>query len=300
MAPIVTTSGRKRGRSFQETPRLRLLVALAVAAIVAGVAVCLLRKGQSLSEPPQQASATVPVEPAATPSAATDAAVRPAEPSATRPSAPPPASPDVPTVVAPPLIPRPQPGAIFPVAMPGGRMVRMRLPEDGATNIVHMQGSTYSIDSEGNVTDITPKAVFDNVFENQLLGMALEKGTFISGFVTQYTREQVVEMLQKPVEILEDDTDDVKAKKEAVADLKAAALQYLDEGGTWGQFVAEMQSYASQERSLKAKGMRKVLELARDGKVDEARAFLEEYNGILKEQGYSELKLPARFAEKIK
>ena len=300
MAPIVTTSGRKRGRSSPAALRPRLLVALAVAAIAAAVAVCLLRKGPPPSRTPPPTDATIPVEPAATPSAIPSAVVRPAGPSATQPSAPPPASPDVPAVVEPQPAPRPQPGAIFPVAMPGGRMVRMRLPEEGATNIVHMQGSTYSIDSEGNVTDITPKAVFDNVFENQLLGMALEKGTFISGFVTQYTREQVVEMLQKPVEILEDDTDDVKAKKEAVADLKAAALQYLDEGGTWGQFVAEMQSYASAERSLKAKGMRKVLKLAREGKVDEARAFLEEYNGILKEQGYSELKLPARFAEKIK
>ena len=102
----------------------------------------------------------------------------------------------------------------------------------------------------------------------------------------------VMDMLRRDVVINADDADDVKAKKEAVAEMKGVILDYIAEGGTFDQFVMEMRALTVQERSLKAQAYKKVGQLIKEGKLDEARAYRDSFNAVMDEHGFPPLKYP--------
>ena len=101
-----------------------------------------------------------------------------------------------------------------------------------------------------------------------------------------------MELLRRDVAIGADDTEDEKAKKEAVAEMKGVILDYIVGGGTFDQFVMEMRALTVQERSMKSKALKRVAELFKAGKLDEARAYVDSFNSVIDEQGFSPLKLP--------
>ena len=57
---------------------------------------------------------------------------------------------------------------------PDGRVLTFPVPAEGEFRIVHSHGAVYKCDHEGNWIDITPKPVFDNAFEENLIGMNLQ------------------------------------------------------------------------------------------------------------------------------
>lgn len=186
------------------------------------------------------------------------------------------------------------------IALPNGEKLRIKLPKEGETLTLHARARTYEVDHEGNLTDVTPKPIFDNPVENQLVGMAVEGGTFIPGFIKGLSDEQAVDMLLKPVVINEDDPPDVVAKKEAVAELKQTALAYIQEGGgTFDDFVDEMYVYVKTERTVKAKSLRRIATLLKEGKVEEAKAFKAQLDATLEKDGYPAMKLPPHFQKKL-
>lgn len=210
--------------------------------------------------------------------------------------------PEVPSEVA--DVP-PEPQRIVPAGRPGyyrlpdGTEFRFKLPPEGRTASLKVKGVLYRFDSEGNFTDISKPKVFDNPVENQLVGLSVEGGSFAPGLMMRHSDEDILDALHKPVDIYDDDTDEVKAKKEAVAQMKAEILAYMEQGGTYEDFVTEMASMARQERKMKRDGIRKIVSMLEEGRTDEARDFYETYNGLLQESGYTALKLQMGLRERL-
>ena len=79
---------------------------------------------------------------------------------------------------------------------------------------------------------------------------------------------------------------------QAVAQMKGVILDYIEQGGTFDQFVMEMRALTVQERALKAQAYKKVGQLIKEGKLDEARAYRDSFNAVMDEQGFPPLKYP--------
>ena len=184
-------------------------------------------------------------------------------------------------------------------ALPDGTEFRFKLPPEGETASLKVKGVLYRFDSEGNFQDISKPKVFDNPVENKLVGMAVEGGSFSPGLMLRHSDEEIMAALNKPVEILPDDSEEVRAKKEAVAELKRDILDFMAQGGTYEEYVTEAASMARQERAMKRDGIRKIAAMLDAGDAEGARDYYETFNRVLQESGYSALKLQLGLAERL-
>lgn len=287
--PIVTTSKRGKSQVASRKSKIIVIAAVAVAAIVA------IYLGTRASSPRQQPSPAVSDTPPSPPEAATTSAeaapvspVEPAQPpsEATQPPA---MSPREARISAATNNYVKKPGQML---TDDGRVLTFPPPKEGEFRTVHSHGKVYKCDSEGNWEDVTPRPLFDNSFEENLVGLSIEGGSFVPGMLMGLDTNAIMPLLRRDVVINEDDTDDEKAKKEAVAEMKGVILDYIEQGGTFDQFVMEMRALTVQERSMKSKALKRVAELCKAGKLDEARAYVDSFNSVIDEQGFSPLKLP--------
>ena len=279
MAQIVTTSSRKKGGNSKAF----LFVLLALVVITAAVCVFKAAPKPRLAETPE------PANPAST---AVSNAV---------------------TVVESPLMPEAfpenaadsaavtnayvkKPGQMM---LPNGKILTFKPPKEGEIRMVYALNAIYECDSEGNWKDVTPKKLFDNPLENQLVGLSVENGSFIPAFMMGYSPETVNEVLHRDVVINGDDPPDVVAKKEAVAEMKGIILDYIDQGGTFEGFVTEMATYVRSERRIKGRAISRIVKLVKSGDLEGARAYRDEFNQVLDQQEYSPLRLPKLVEEAL-
>lgn len=185
------------------------------------------------------------------------------------------------------------------MALPDGRILTFRPPAEGTMVKVHSFGKTFECDSEGGWREITKKPIFDNPIENQLVSLAIPGGVFVPAAILGNSPEELDDILHRDVVINPDDDESTVEKKEAVAALKRQILEYMDEGGTFEGFVEEMRSYSKEEKKLRNSGMNRLEDIMESGDIDEARDFLQVYNGILEEQGFAPLRLPKKWREQL-
>lgn len=176
--------------------------------------------------------------------------------------------------------------------LPNGQIITFKPPAEGETRRVFALNKIYECDSEGNWKDVTPQKLFDNPIENHIVNLAVENRAFIPAFMTGYSTNDILAALQKDVVINEDDSPDIVATKEAVAQMKSMILDYIDQGGTYDSFIYEMAAYAKAERRMKGRAISKISALIKNGQIEEARAYRDEINAVLEQQQYSKLKLP--------
>jgi len=181
-----------------------------------------------------------------------------------------------------------RPGAM---QLPDGRVLTFRPPKEGEFRIVHSHGATYKCDHLGNWEDVTPKPVFDNSFEETLLGLATT-GNFIPGMLMGIDYDEAIRMLTKPVVVNDDDSEDVVAKKQAVADAKAAILDYMKDGATLDDFVMEMRKQVVKERALRGMALKEIVACLKEGRAQEAADIRDAANKMLENEGAPALKLP--------
>lgn len=109
---------------------------------------------------------------------------------------------------------------------------------------------------------------------------------------------EIVEFLKRPVDIYDDDDEETVAAKERTAEMKAAALEYISQGGTFNQFLRAHALAATEERAMveEVRGeMRRILNA--EG-PEAAQAYLDKANPGLKEAGLKEVRL-SPFAVKL-
>ena len=193
----------------------------------------------------------------------------------------------------PPFVKRP--GAM---QLPDGRVLTFKPPKEGEFRIVHSHGSTYKCDHLGNWVDVTPKPVFDNSFEETLVGLATT-GNFIPGMLMGIDYDDAIRMLTKPVVVNPDDPEDVVKKKEAVAAAKEAILDYMKDGASLDEFVMEMRKQVVKERALRGMALKEIVASLKEGKAQDAADIRDAANKMLEKDGAPALKIPAHLENAI-
>lgn len=154
--------------------------------------------------------------------------------------------------------------------------------------------------SEALLRSREPKKHFDNEVENTLEIVSKPGAQFLQIPVIDMAHEDIIAFLKKPVEILPDDDEATIAAKERTVEVKAAALEYIEKGGTINQFIrdtaaAEQEAVATRDEVRME--MRRIL--ASEGE-EMAQAYLDEINPQLAKLGIKEIKIgrgDRKFAE---
>ncbi len=183
--------------------------------------------------------------------------------------------------------------------LPDGYIVTFKPPKEGHTVKFMIDREKYICHPDGTFEIIAHKPVFEDKFEEEMISLAQPGATFLPHVLLNHTEDELKAMLAREVVINPDDSDEVKEKKEAVAEMKKMLSDYLADGGDYVNFVMEMNKYSREERKLRVKGISKLQDLLDEGLVDEARAFLKSYNEILDENGFAALRLSKKIKAQL-
>lgn len=176
---------------------------------------------------------------------------------------------------------------------PDGRVLTFPVPAPGEFRTVHSHGAVYKCDHEGNWVDVTPKPVFDNAFEENLIGMNLQNGSFIPGMLMGLDKAEVMKMLRKPVTINPDDSEEVIRKKTAAAEVKELALDYMETtGASFDEFVMEMRKTATIQKGLTASTLKDIVGFLKKGDAKSAALYRDTLNQKFRELGLPDAKIP--------
>lgn len=284
MKPIVTSSRPRRSRSANSGfPRAAVIAA---ATIVVAVIAVYLSKGKGVDKPsasPEQPASAIPVkvDDGVQTSVATNAAMAPS-------------ASDARSAVTNAFVKRP--GAMM---LPSGKVLTFPPPSPGKVEKVYAEGHLYECDSEGNWKDVTKRKLFKTAFELNFLGLSIDGKPFIPTFLLGLDQNEVVEILKKDYEAIGDETEEEMAEIQAYLEMKAAALDYIEQGGKFDDFVTEIASFVQAERNIRAKSLRQVMQLYKEGRYDEARDRALELEDVLEKQGYKPMTIPPHVREKL-
>lgn len=182
-----------------------------------------------------------------------------------------------------------RPGAL---RLPDGKVLTFPPPKEGEIRKVYAYGHMYECDHEGNFRDVTKRQLFNTAFQANFLGLAVADKPFIPAFLKGLDQEDVRKMLLKNYEPKGDETEEEMAQLKAYDDMRAAALQYMEEGGSFDEFVDYFAKQVKEERETNALCLREVMTLYKQGKVAEAKEMADAANALKKQKGLKELKLP--------
>ena len=222
---------------------------------------------------------------------------RPAKIAAAAPSAPKPAKADTTNAQAKaekPAKPEPPPFQKRPGAMqlPDGKVLTFPAPKEGEIRKVYAYGHMYECDHLGNFKDVTPRKLFHTAFEGNFLALAVEGKTFIPAFLTGLDPEEVRKMLTKNYQPIGDETEEEMAQLKAYDEMRCAALQYIEEGGSFDDFVMDFANYEKKSRETNAICLREVMTLCKEGKIQEAKEVAEAATKLMEQKGLRPFKLP--------
>ena len=133
--------------------------------------------------------------------------------------------------------------------------------------------------------------VFNNEVENVIEQISIPGVSFIEVPQLNMSDASILAYLKAPVEVYDDDSEVVAAAKERTAEYKTIALKYIEEGGTFNQFVRDIcVEEAEKNATIKDVQSQKRRILEEEGE-EAAQAFLDEVNPQLKAAGLKEVKI---------
>lgn len=100
------------------------------------------------------------------------------------------------------------------------------------------------------------------------------------------------EILKKNYQPIGDATEEEMAQLKAYDDMRCAALQYMEEGGSFDDFVMDFANYEKKSRETNAMCLREVMTLCKEGKIQEAKEMAEAATKLMEQKGLRPFKLP--------
>ncbi len=182
-----------------------------------------------------------------------------------------------------------RPGAL---QLPNGKVITFKPPAPGEEKTVWVQGRKYTVDSEGNFRDDSPVKTFDNRFENTMEAMSAVGGGVLPAAALSIPKDDIAKYLASPIVINEDDPEDVVEKKIATAEMKELLKDYMRDGGTWENFVMELNHIRRSEHMLQSQAIAEIARMLRDGDEEGAQIYREKADEFMKSKGYRGLKVP--------
>lgn len=194
-----------------------------------------------------------------------------------------------------------KPGVFAPgmIRLPNGYELRFKLPAEGETRQLLAGGEIWEIDSKGEIQNVTPPPIFEKPFEGLISSLYERDGLVLPFALKRYSEAEVRKMCKEPTLSYDDDTPEIIEKRENVAMLKQAILEYLDAGGKFEEFVDDMQQHSQNALRAQVEGMYGVRDLLEAGKDDEALQYYRLFAQDMADKGYGELKLPPSYNEAL-
>lgn len=184
------------------------------------------------------------------------------------------------------------------IALPNGRQVRFKLPPEGEVRTLHSGGKLFEVDSEGNVVDISPVPLFKEPIENHLLNVV--EGKTVFPFVIENLKEEdIIHICSAPTYLEEGDDETTIARRESVASVKQYVLEKVAAGMTAKEAIKEITNFDDEKRKLVGECRADLFALIRDGDLESARQYRADIAAWMKEKGYGELEIPARFQKSL-
>lgn len=145
-----------------------------------------------------------------------------------------------------------------------------------------------------------PERPFDNRVEN-LLAVVSKPGTeFIMAPVRcNLPDDEIMAYLRRPVEIYDDDDEATIAIKERTAAAKTDAIAFIENGGTFNQFIRDMVS-ATTEQAATVEDVRcEMIRILKNDGPEAAQDYLDKANPYLEEQGLSAVGIPESLIQQV-
>lgn len=198
-----------------------------------------------------------------------------------------------------PAKPEPPPFQKRPGAMqlPNGKILTFPPPKEGEIRKVYANGRMYECDHLGNFKDVTKRKLFKTAFELNFLAFAQEGKPYIPVFLKGLEEDEVKKVLLKNYTPIGDETEEEWAELKAYDNMRCAALDYMDQGGKFDDFVDEYAKFDSKQRETRAMGLREIMTLYKEGKVEEAKQMAEAANKLMEKQGFKPVQLPPHVQE---
>ncbi len=215
----------------------------------------------------------------------------------------PPARPDTPSTETPqqekPEKPEPPPYVKKPgqMQLPNGKILTFPPPKEGEIRKVYANGRMYECDHLGNFKDVTKRKLFKTAFELNFLAFAQEGKPYIPVFLKGLEEDEVKKILLKNYTPIGDETEEEWAELKAYDNMRCAALDYMDQGGKFDDFVDEYAKFDRKQRETRAMGLREIMTLYKEGKVEEAKQMAEAANKLMEKQGFKPVQLPPHVQE---
>ena len=182
-----------------------------------------------------------------------------------------------------------RPGAL---QLPDGQVLTFPAPKEGEIRKVYAYGHMYECDHLGNFKDVTPRKLFHTAFEGNFLALAQEDKPFIPAFLTGLDEADVRRMLENPYEPIGDETEDEKAQLKAYDDLRSAVLAYMDQGGSFDEFVQGVAKAEKKQRQAHAMSLKEIMTLYKEGRIEEAKIMAKAANMLMEKDGFKPVKIP--------
>ena len=181
--------------------------------------------------------------------------------------------------------------------LPNGKILTFPPPKDGEIRKVYANGRMYECDHLGNFKDVTKRKLFKTAFELNFLAFAQEGKPYIPVFLKGLEDDEVKKMLLKNYTPIGDETEEEWAELKAYDNMRCAALDYMDQGGKFDDFVDEYAKFDRKQRETRAMGLREIMTLYKEGKVEEAKQMAEAANKLMEKQGFKPVQLPPHIQE---
>ncbi len=190
-----------------------------------------------------------------------------------------------------------KPGVFAPgmIRLPNGYELRFKLPAEGETRQLLAGGEIWEIDSKGNIENVTPPPIFEKPFEGMISSLYERDGMVLPFALKGYSEEDVRRMCKEPTLSYDDDTPEITMKRENVAMLKKAILEFMDGGGKFEEFVDDMLQHSQKAQAAQIEGVHGVRDLLLAGKNEEAVQYYRLFSQDMSDKGYGELKLPRSY-----
>ena len=102
---------------------------------------------------------------------------------------------------------------------------------------------------------------------------------------------KIIAILKRPVVINEDDDEAAIAAKERTAEFKAKALEAMENGLTFSQFVRDLVALRNEQAAMREDAYQETLKILRKEGEPAAREYMKIVNEELKAQGMKEIML---------
>lgn len=143
--------------------------------------------------------------------------------------------------------------------------------------------------------------IFSSTTEQVISGMANTRPGYPPPIIIRLPMgEDIGEILNRPVDIFEDDDEKTVEIKENLAKMKEEMKQYIAEGGTAENFLLWYHNELSKDYEDWKAAQNYVVQLLKDGNLEEAEQYAAEANADLSKRGVRNVKLPANLVKRIR